>query len=257
MGTKSILFAVLTAIILESCITSYYQVYKVIPAENIKSNENQLVYEDENCKVYYDLWAENGNIGFRLYNKTEQNIYLNLAESFFILNGIAYDYYPTRYDVKSAVTGKIVTDASMISDGSLNLAGYSVSYKENKIVCIPWMTSKIITEYSINKALFRDCDLFKYPTKKQIKAKYFTKSNSPIVFSNRLMYTLGQSDVPIQFRNEFYVAEITNYPESEILGVKYEVYCGQKSSTQSKYIKGYSPDKFYIKYSKGTDSWKH
>ncbi len=62
----------------------------------MKSNENSLIYEDDNCIVSYNLWAERGDIGFRCYNKTNSNIYVNLEESFFILNGIAHDYFKNR-----------------------------------------------------------------------------------------------------------------------------------------------------------------
>jgi len=136
-------------------------------------------------------------------------------------------------------------------------SGFSISYNEEKTICIPSKTSKLITEYIITESLYRDCDLFKYPTKKQIKSKSFKKTDSPIIFSNRIAYTVGQSEKLIKFENEFYISEISNYPESEIFESKYDEYCGQKSSTMTKYFKNVSPDKFYIKYTKGTDTWKH
>ena len=79
------------------------------------------------------------------------------------------------------------------------------------------MTSKVITEYSINSSLIRDCDLFKYPSGKQIKSRTFIKSNSPLVFSNRIVYNVEQSITPVKFENEFFVTEITNYPERELV----------------------------------------
>lgn len=57
--------------------------------------------------------------------------------------------------------------------------------------------------------------------------------------------------------NEFYVSGITNYPESEFFEYEYEEFCGQKSSYHTEYYRYYDTDKFYIKYSKGTDYWKH
>lgn len=42
--------------------------------ENIKVNENALVYEDDNCVILYDFWGEYGNFGFQIYNKGEENI---------------------------------------------------------------------------------------------------------------------------------------------------------------------------------------
>lgn len=276
----NLIFTATVAVLLTSCTTtSFYQVYKATPSDKLINKDNLLVYEDNNCEVSYNLWDEGGNIGFRFFNKTDKNIYLNLKESFFILNGIAYDYFKDRVFTNSTSSGAATSRAATASKsvtginyldllqtnriqatssvGLITSSGYSISYNEEKVICIPSNTSKFIAEYNINETLFRDCDLFKYPTRKQIKSKSFTKSESPIVFSNRIAYTIEQSDRLIKFENEFYVTEISNYPESEMLESKYDEFCGQKSAIMKKYFKNVSPDKFYIKYTKGPDSWKH
>jgi len=259
--------------------TSYFQVYKASPSEKLALKDNFLVYEDENCKVSYNLWDEGGNMGFRFFNKTDKNIYLNLEESFFILNGISYNYYKNRVFTTSTSTGSstsrgLITSKSMTGINYLDLlqtnriaatntvgimssSGHSVSYNEEKIVCIPSITSKIISEYVINELLYRDCDLFKYPTRKQIKSKTFKKSDSPFVFGNRIAYMVGQTGNLIKLENEFYVSEISNYPESEIMELKSDEFCDQKSVTMTKYFKNVSPDRFYIKYNKDMDPWTH
>ena len=280
MKLKNLFFAALITITLASCRTSsFYQVYKVTPDDKITLKENHLVYEDENCKVSYDLWDQGGNIGFAFQNKTDKYIFLNLEESFFILNGIASNYYQNRVfsnttssgtsvsrgaNATRSVTGAnyldlILTNRLSVSSslGMINSSGHTVSYNEEKIVCIPGMTSKIISEFSINQSLFRDCALLKYPTKKQIKSKTFAQSNSPLVFSNRIAYTVGQSNTTVKFVNEFFATQITNYPESEITETKSDEFCGQKGMEQIKSFKNVSPDKFYIKYTKVKDGWKH
>ncbi len=130
-----------------------------------------------------------------------------------------------------------------------------VSYNEEPIICIPANSSKVINEYIINNSIYRDCDLFKYPTKKQINTINFSKENSPFVFSNRIVYYIEKPEDIYHFENEFYITEITNYPESEIVEEKSEVFCGQKGDDLKK-IKDEAPFKFYIKYSK-SDDWKH
>jgi hypothetical protein len=281
MRNMKLIFIAIIAVLMTSCATTsfYYQVYKATPSDKLITKENFLIYEDENCKVSYNLWKEDGNIGFSFYNKTDKNIFLNLEESFFILNGIAYDYYRNRVFTNSTSSGATTSRAATASKsvtginyldllqtnriqttssvGLITSAGYSISYNEEKVICIPSKTSKIITEYNINGSLYRDCDLFKYPTKKQIKSKSFSKAESPIVFSNRIAYTVGQSDNLIKFENEFYVSEISNYPEREITELRQEEFCGKKSTTKTKYFKDVSPNKFYIKYTKGQDTWKH
>jgi len=281
MKTKiKLIFTAIIAVLLTSCApTSFYQVYKATPSDKMVIKENLLIYEDENCKVSYNLWNEGGNIGFRFYNNTDKNIFLNLDESFFVLNGIAYDYYRNRVFTNSTSSGattslaatasKSVTGINYLdllqtnriqatnSVGLITSKGYSISYNEEKTICIPSKTSKVIAEYNINESLYRDCDLFKYPTKKQIKSKNFSKTESPLVFSNRIVYAIGQKDNLIKFENEFYVTEISNYPASEMYESKYDKFCGQKSMEMTKYFKNDSADKFYIKYSKRQDLWKH
>jgi len=68
---------------------------------------------------------------------------------------------------------------------------------------------------------------------------------------------LGDIENPIRFENEFFVSEITNYPQREIMESRLEEFCGQRSTTRKNFFKNVSPDKFYIRYSMGNDTWKH
>lgn len=275
MKTQNLIILVFISILFSSCATStyYYQVYKTAHSDRIKLEESNLVYEDDNCKVFYNLWTEGGDIGFKFYNKSDKNIYLNLEESFFVFNGYANNYFKNRVYTNSSNSGstvsygvnasKSVTGFNYLdliqtnqislskSSGVISSKGYAVSTNEEKIICIPSKTSKIISEYSINESLIRSCDLFKYPSKKQVKTISFQKNESPFVFSNRITYSVGQNTNQVQFENEFYVMEIANYPEKEIMVLKTEEYCGQKSYVYKNYFKNATPDKFYIKYSTG------
>jgi hypothetical protein len=274
MKTQNLLFLGFISILFSSCVTtSYYQVYKSAHSDKIKLEESNLVYEDDNCKVLYNLWTEGGDIGFKFYNKTDKNIYLNLEESFFVFNGYANNYFKNRVYTNSSNSGSTVSYGANVSksvtgfnyldliqtnqisvsksSGVISSKGYAVSTNEEKIICIPSKASKIISEYSINESLIRSCDLYKYPSKKQVKTISFQKNESPFVFSNRLTYSVGQNTNPIQFENEFYVMEITNYPEKEFMVLKTEEYCGQKSYAYKNYFNYAAPNKFYIKYSAG------
>jgi len=65
--------------------------YKAVPNTEVTKTGNNLVYEDDQCKVSYNLWSNGGDAGFVFQNKTDQNIYLDLGESFFIINGVAHN----------------------------------------------------------------------------------------------------------------------------------------------------------------------
>jgi hypothetical protein len=268
-----------------------------------------LIYEDENCKVLYDFWGQGGRVEFLIYNKIDENIYVNKEESFFIRNGIAYDYYKDRvitnsssfsltsfhsnaamynYSTLNAIgssASKSVTGfnyqgfkqtnsvavgvasaiaatvgvAATNTKGETATSGYSTAIHEEKIVCIPPKTAKIIAEYNITESLYRDCNLFIYPSSiKQIKSSMFNESESPFVFTNKIAYGVGKSESLVKFENKFYVSEISNYPEQVILGEETNVYCNEKSKFGKKiYFKNVSPDKFYIQYNKKYSEFKH
>lgn len=271
MKFKVLVIATLLTLIFSSCSTTvYYQLYKVTTITKSKQ-QGELVYEDDNCKVTYDFWSETGTSGFVFYNKTNENININLADSYFILNDFAYDYFKNRVfttsdghslsiDNKATVPMRFngvfgsLSGFQSVQKGAMHSSGSSISIAENKVVCVPSKTSKVISEFSINKSLVKDCNLLKYPSKKQISPVNYTKENSPVVFSNRISYNVGSGNA-IKFQNEFYISEISNHPSSEFFSLKRSKECGEnKTVNTSNYM---SADKFYISYSKGVDVSKY
>ncbi len=264
MVVRKALLIALVFNILTSCVpATFIQIYKATPSSNkLINNEDRLMYEDDNCKVLYNLWTEGGNIGFSLYNKTDDDIFINMKESYFILNEMAHNYYKDRVytDYKEV---KVIPQqsfsflkASYNNNSDIGGLRYSVSQNEEKVVCVPSKSFKIIEEYNISKSLFRDCDLYKYPTKKQIRVKRFSKVESPFVFSNRIAYHIGMSQDLIKFENEFYISEIGNYPESMLYTLKSVDFCDQNNKVLMNKAK--AADKFYIKYKKqGYEDTKH
>src|SRR5699024_5220147 len=142
------------------------------PGSKIKKEQNGLVYEDQHCKITYNLWGEGGNIGFGIYNKTSQILYLNTDERFFVLNGRAHDYYQNRViSSASSMRSSQSTTLSGLVFYNLFLSGTerlstfdsnSLAYKEKKQVAVPPKTTKFIAEYVIATSLYRDCDLYRF-----------------------------------------------------------------------------------------------
>ena len=281
MNFKFTLTAIFAAGFLLSCSSNtYYQVYKAEPVGEMKQNADALVYEDNNSRILYNLWEDGGNIGFQFFNKTNEPIFLHLNKSFFILNEVAHDYYLNRETTYSNSSG-VSASANSYSAGAitgfnvLNLlqtnqvgtgntagatasSGKSVSYKEEEIVVIPAKTSKIIMEYDITDTVLRNCDLVLYPKRKEIQTQRFSATDTPLDFSNRITYSVGQDPELIMLENRFYVSEIANYPEKEITAEEYEEFCGEKSAVKTKFFEEVAPDKFFVRYEKGNnDSRKH
>ena len=205
-----------------------------------------------------------------------------MDECYYILNGNAHNYYKNRIytysagagvgvssgisvtnsttavstvtgytDYYSMQTNSIASNAiqSVYSTVSLMASkGYSVAYNEEKIVCIPPKTSKVIAEYSINETVYRDCDLLRFPSVDETAVKTFTKSNSPFVFSNQIVYKVGQNVIPKKIENEFYVREISNLSVDNALKLDYSEFCGEKSWEQTYFFKEVAADQFYLEY---------
>ena len=87
----------------------------------------------------------------------------------------------------------------------------SSAFKEQKILAIPPMSSKIVIEYSISESLLLNCDLDRYPEEKA--SIEFDETNSPLFFTNYVTYKLGESSKEQVIKNTFYVSKITNYAE--------------------------------------------
>lgn len=186
----------------------YYQIYGTQPANGTEMD--QMSYEDDNCIISYDFWSPNGNIGFIFHNKTNDNIYLNKEECFFIRNGFAYNYYQSRsysysksigksntagigtsLSASASLTGSetgfnyannIQTNSNSISlakgvnksaSSSVTISSSEeISYDEEKIIIIPPKTSKRITEYNITPGLYTGCDLPLYNMKAKAQNNY-------------------------------------------------------------------------------------
>ena len=251
---KRIILPILTLLFTSCAVSNFYQVYKT-NSENGVVNNDKIVFEDSNCKVYYNLSTEGGNVGFSIFNKTQNDLTINLSKTFFVLNGIAYEYFQNRTISKSTNTGSIVTSYNNPYYWNYNIARVSgtssttntVTYVEKPILTIPPQTSINVSEYYVTNSLFSSCDLPKYPTKKQIKTLNYNKDNSPFVFYNLITY-YHKSDT-IRLENKFYVSEITNYPSKEMFSYTDTTTCGKKLEYRVPVFKKMSPDKFFIKYS--------
>lgn len=263
---------------LQSCNTTFYQVYEAESTgkSELKQEDKTLVFEDKNAIIYYDLWNESGDIGFTFHNKTDEIIEVDLGNSYFISNSVAHDYFKDRVTTNSFKSrtsiGNGVSQSSAYSGynfwglfGSTITAthktssssGNSIAKKEKEIIKVPPQTSKKIAEYNLNDDIYRDCDLYLYPSKRKIKTKQFSAEESPLVFSNLISYAVNQAD-PVEVENEFYISKITNYPEKEMKELVADEFCEEKSIRKVEKIKKVQPNRFYLKYEKrGVEKSKH
>jgi hypothetical protein len=103
--SKKFATLLLTAVVsigLSSCNKLYYQVYDV-NSEKMVQKDNSLIYENNDIKLMYNLWGENGSVGFIIQNKTNNDLFIDLTQTFFILNGKANDYFKNREFTKTSI----------------------------------------------------------------------------------------------------------------------------------------------------------
>ncbi len=237
---------------LTSCASStYYQLFNT-EVENGTISEDRIVFEDKNCIVTYNLWSEGGDIGFNIFNKTENEINLDLTKTFFVLNGVAYEYYQNRTFSKSTNNGISLTTypknnyTNIQKVSGTTITGYSTSFKEKDNLTIPPKTLIHLSEYHIATIRYINCDLLKYPTKNKIKKLSFDKSTSPFVFYNLISY--ASNGVNNKMENRFYVNEITNLPSTEVVKDSYIGECGTVLPFSIKVFNDSKPNKFFIRY---------
>jgi len=168
------------------------------------------------------------------------------------VSGVNFLGYPIAVAKSNTATVGVARSASR-SVSVAHSSSSSVSWKDPEIICIPPKAGKEISEFGkISSFLFRICGLPNYPTDQQTYSGIFSEAESPLVFCNMLAYYLGDSQDLIRINNEFYVSEIKNLTEKNMIVGKweYEEYCGEKSyySKYKEYWIEASPDKFYISY---------
>lgn len=283
---KNIIFLSLV-LLFSSCSTLYYQVYTV-KSDNVKEQNNALVYENDDCQIIYNLWSDGGRSGFIFFNKTDKNIFVDLNKCFFIKNNKAYDYFFNRsstlsqtneimaygsaslkfgeyFDADKYTFINSIYDPEIISrsasvaktKGASSSFTKGISYKEKDIICIPPKSFKEINEYLIsNEVLLIDAGkMFPYKTPYKFT---FDELNTPLKFSNAICYFMDNDNDYI-INNDFYVESIENHSEkSFIKKEKYnkgdwelysESYVREKKPVYYRYFFTVSgPNKFYISY---------
>ena len=280
-------FLILVFASLTGCVSqSYYQLFST-KWEDAEVTESRIRFENDDIVLSFDLWSPGGESSFAIFNKTNSNIYIDLSRSHLIINDIANTYYQNRIYTKSTATNskretitssaaahgssstsgygssfgnstfaKSYTSSSYLGSSTTNTSGfsiskgYSVSYEEEKIVCIPGKSAKYFSGFEITGYLYSSCDMYKYPSKKETVEISFTKENSPYVVTNVLSYgyTLDEEDNFHELRNTFWVNKVENFHSESFIEYRTPEVCGKRSMHEKGYFLFSKPDWCFIKY---------
>jgi hypothetical protein len=283
---KLIIPLAVVTVMCSACSPLFYQQIATLSSDNVSlKNDGTYAYEDGLMTIEYDFWAESGQFQFIVTNNSDDDIYLNLAESYFVDNGYAHDYYQARTyvftsksiasagttassavagtaSVSAVASGQIINGDVVGAAASLAASkgygasksysvasekGASVEFTEKAIVCIPAHSYKVFEEFSVATSAFRECGFVRDPSKRENAVREYDGYTSPKVIENRLVFTIGDITIPVT--NIFYVSQYQNIStENATEIVKMERCDGFKKDVRVHKLS--ANNKFYITYSK-------
>lgn len=270
---KKSLLGVLAALSFFSCAESnYFQVYD-IQSSDVTMKDGVYAYDNADCRITYNMWSEGGNVSFMVQNKTDKNLYIVMPKSFFILNGVANDYYSETTYSRAVTNSTQLSAARQVSVGgflSNGLAWYpahiarvygasvgsslteSITTRESPLVCVPPMSSKLIFGFNISDHIYKDCDNYKfnYPSRVSPSITY-SENETPIKFRNRIAYSFDEESKDVKYiDNSFWMTTLQNYSNKAAMEkMKYEE-CETNRNLKVKSFTMSSPNRFYNTYLK-------
>ena len=219
-----------------------------------------MIHEGGDCTVRYNFFDENGNPGFWITNNTDSIMYIDLTETFFVLNGTANDYFQARQwtSTKSSTISESRQErknhrkkSKESMAGTSSTSSNSSSFSERPILMLPPRSTRYVSNFIINDIRIDVCGLKETPSKGKPSGTTFTVDNSPIVFANYLTYSVGQNGNKKRLSDQFFVSEIINVNGKAM----FESYqpkdaCGKDNGSKIERIRYSTPDRFYMKYKK-------
>lgn len=224
----------LIALCMVSC-APYIQVATLNSDTVQLSDKGEFYYEDEVARIdYYFNVKENGLFSFSIKNLTAEDIYVDMAKSYFINNGIATDYYGRSTTV---TVGKSFSDSYSFSEYVSSTYTTSQSVSETKTaasyVGIPCESARVFTGFMISDTHYTEKGFEEYPYQGYPEVREFNKDESPLVIINRITLIVGGEEIVIE--NKMYTTKYVNALDN--------VYAGYRP-----YSENLGNNQFYIIY---------
>ena len=264
---------VVTSVLSVSCSQNFYQVY-TMDSNDLKMQDNSLLFENADCQVSYNFWSDGGHVSFAFKNKTDKDIFINMNESFLVVNGNAHNYFEAKtYTYGSAfatsigygeslgvsLSGKTGVWSNKHYTASAGVAASitsksaimnTASIKEQEVVCIPANSFKTFSKFCLSPVIYQKCvKKVDFPSNRASLAK-FDSTNSPIIMNNRLTYGFKNDAMDKHIDNVFWLGEIENFSEKSAIEKSDEKGCYDLVSKEIRHFKIGKPSQFYRHYQK-------
>jgi hypothetical protein len=199
------------------------------------------VCENDDIKVTYDMWGENGIMYFSLYNKTDKPMYIDWKRSVFIYNDWKNNYWVEKtttetYLVPSGI-GRNITYSNKMSTVTAERVTFVPSHTYISVpmtyVIFNNLSQVNTTSTGDNKAAIVVTDnlkMDKTATKVKIPSttgkgtvaaweKTYTSSTTPARFRNFLTYSFNENFSTEKFiENEFIISKHTQMSTKNFFG---------------------------------------
>lgn len=225
---------ILFALCMVSC-TPYIQVATLNSDTVQLSDKGEFYYEDEVARIdYYFNVKENGLFSFSIKNLTAEDIYVDMAKSYYINNGIATDYYGRSTTV---TVGTSFSNSYSFGENVSSTYTTSQSVSETKAaasyVGIPGESVRVFTGFMVSDTHYTEKGFEEYPYQGYPEVREFNKDESPLVIINRVTLIVSGEEIVIE--NKMYATKYVNALDN--------VYAGYRP-----YSENLSNNQFYIIY---------
>lgn len=233
--------------LLSAC--SHVQLLEVCSDSEVRKGSEDsksfFIYSSDSANVKYNFWAENGVMGFSVFNNLNIPIYLDLKKSAYISNGNKFDYWQDETNTASvglyqSYSYKGITIGSRKS--------YSTQTRKQRIVSIPPHSYTSFNDFLI-------CPNTEFEMYGE-KSKDYSSADSPVRFRNYLVLSTTE-DFKSEFYldNDFYVCKIKEMKKKDFQGdmVQY----GNKVDYEYPYSNFSSFYILYIKKQNTGTNWKN
>lgn len=173
--------------VLTSCATtnSYIQIAQTLPEkpETFQVDKRgQYYYQDENCKIVFDLWGDGGISKFVVYNLSDEALVLCSTECLITRNGLTNNMFTQ------------VPNEAIAPHAYRSFSGLNLGFKR-----------------------FLDCDFSIFPAHNNPSTWSFDQSSSPENYRFYINYRKSVSGEKRGLDFAFYISRVTNYLRDDIV----------------------------------------
>ncbi len=233
----------------------------------MQQNQGMVYYENEDCRISYNLWSEQGTVTFSILNKTDSIISIDLTKTFFIRNGLSNPYFQARQWTKKTTVGRKTTTIKNNTNVNYNASEYpdimypeiqhytsntninskttastftttaskSESKIEQQIIRIAPHSLYYLSEFYLRTKPFFDCDLKTHPMYNKQSSIRYTQETTPLQFSNYITYKVGDK-AQQHIENKFYVSKVSNFQAKSLKNKVRISQCGKYRGKEHIYI---------------------